>query len=125
MLSNIRMRFWLILSSSPPPGHRSFFSVDIKEHIKEATNRASLKAMLRVSNSGPKHHSKSSRHHPYTRPDSHSEARQGGYRPKEQGSQLPFHEGRPGNQGKGRQPSKGKPQHKQHNKQDSSAPKEF
>ena len=117
-----------------PLGHRSFFATDITEHIKEATNRASIKAMIRASNPKPhtQHHAKGARHHPYTRPDSRhthagtqSEPRQGGYRSKEHGNQRPFHEGRPGRQGKGRQPSKGKHQHKQHSKQDSGASKDF
>ena len=37
-----------------PLGHSSFFRTDISDHIKEATNKASWKAMMKAAQ--PRHH---------------------------------------------------------------------
>ena len=93
-----------------PLGHQAFFKDDLSDHIKEATNRASWRSMMRASQ--PRH-SRESRAHPYTRPADSRRPQHGKGEHKhtprrDQQPSRPFHGGRPGHSGRGRQASKGK-----------------
>ena len=94
-----------------PLGHQAFFKEDLSEPIKEASNRASWRSMMKASQ--PRQ-AREARSHPYTRP---TDSRRQHYakgdhkhsspRKEHQGSR-PFHGGRPSHAGRGRQSNKGK-----------------